>query len=92
MSRPDDTRIDRIRRQTDLVRLISKYVVLTQAGSFWTSACPFHDDHASCFVVNPESGTFVCTECGQSGDCFAFVEQFDGVNFVTAGEIVERGA
>ena len=73
-----------VRRETDIVELVSETVELRPRGRELWGRCPFHDDHDPSFKVNPEFGTWRCWSCGLKGDAFDFVMQRDKLEFPDA--------
>ncbi len=66
---------------------------LKRAGALWVACCPFHDEKTPSFKVDPRRGTWHCYgSCGTGGDVLSFVEQFDGVAFSDALELLAAQA
>src|ERR1043166_5751248 len=57
------TFIDDLRRQADIVRVISDYVTLKKKGANWMACCPFHQEKTPSFSVNPSKNIFYCFGC-----------------------------
>jgi DNA primase len=82
------TFIDDLRRQTDIVRLISDYVTLKKKGANWMACCPFHQEKTPSFSVSPAKDIFYCFSCGKGGSVFSFVMEMEHVEFPDAVRIV----
>jgi DNA primase len=81
--------IDDLRRQADIVRIVSDYVSgLKKKGANWMACCPFHQEKTPSFSVNPSKGIFYCFGCGKGGSAFNFVMELEGVPFPEAVRIV----
>lgn len=80
--------IDDLKRQADIVRLISDYVPLKKKGANWMACCPFHGEKTPSFSVNPAKGIFYCFGCGKKGSAFNFVMEIERVSFPEAIRIV----
>jgi DNA primase len=80
--------IDDLRRQADIVRLISDYVSLKKKGANWMACCPFHQEKTPSFSVNPSKGIFYCFGCGKGGSVFNFVMELESVPFPEAVRMV----
>lgn len=80
--------IEEIRFRNDVVDVVGSYLTLKRAGSTFKALCPFHKEKTPSFHVNPERQIFHCFGCGVGGDVFGFVMQYEGVDFVTAAEIL----
>ena len=74
-----------IQRKVDIIR---DYVPLTQRGKNYFGICPFHDDHNPSMSVSPEKGVYKCFVCGNAGNVFNFVMEYEKVSFYEAVKIV----
>ena len=82
--------VERIKRETDIVKTVSSYVALTRKGrSFW-GCCPFHNEKTPSFHVEPERQIYKCFGCGAGGDVINFVMEVKGLTFVET--VQELGA
>jgi DNA primase len=79
--------IERVRNASDIVDVIGGYVPLKRAGTNFQALCPFHKEKTPSFNVNPQKQFFHCFGCNKGGDVFAFVQNFEAVDF---GEAVKR--
>ena len=82
------TFIDDLRRQSDIVRVISDYVPLKKKGANWMACCPFHQEKTPSFSVNPAKDIFFCFGCQKGGSIFNFVMEMERVTFPEAVRIV----
>ena len=78
--------IESVRNAGDIVRVVSDYVPLKQAGARLKGLCPFHQEKTPSFSVDPNAQLFYCFGCQTGGDLFKFVMLYDKVGF---GEAVE---
>jgi len=77
--------IEEIKARTDLADLVSSYgVKMRRSGSSYMACCPFHQDKTPSFSIQPDKGFYHCFSCGESGDCFKFVQRQEGLSFVEA--------
>lgn len=82
---------EEIKRQYDLVNLVSQYVKLKRVGKNYVGLCPFHGEKTPSFTVNPEKQIFKCFGCGASGDVVSFYMKIKGLDFRSALlELAER--
>ena len=80
--------LEEIKRQADIVQVISQRVRLTKAGSGWMAACPFHLDKAMTFHVFTDSQNWRCFgDCATGGNAIHFVMRFESLTF---GEAADR--
>lgn len=82
-----DRDIEYVLEQTDIVELISSYLVLKKAGREYVGVCPFHSDSNPSFAVNREKGVYFCRGCNASGNVLTFLNKMEGLEF---REAVER--
>ncbi len=80
--------IDDLRRQADIVRVISDYVTLKKKGANWMACCPFHQEKSPSFSVSPSKDIFYCFGCAKGGSVFNFVMELERVSFPEAVRIV----
>jgi DNA primase len=59
--------------QADLVRIVSKYVLLEESRRHLKGRCPFHKDMATSMLVYAEKNLFQCFGCGKGGGPVEFV-------------------
>ena len=92
MPRYADTDKERVREAVDMVDLVSKRTELRRAGAdHYTGLCPFHEERTPSFGISPSKKVFHCFGCGKSGDCFNFVMETEGLDFVGSLEaLAER--
>ncbi len=79
---------ERVREQTDIVRILSDYVALRKRGSNYIALCPFHQERTPSFAVHPVKQIFKCFGCGIGGDVFKFVMQIEGCSWWEAVRLV----
>lgn len=77
-----------IQRKANIVDIIRDYVPLIQRGKNYFGICPFHDDHNPSMSVSPEKGVYKCFVCGNAGNVFNFVMEYEKVSFYEAVKIV----
>jgi len=76
--------LEQIRAASDIVDVIGSYLPLKRAGSNFVALCPFHKEKTPSFNVNPHRQIFHCFGCHKGGDVFAFVKEFENVDFPEA--------
>ncbi|MBC7933060.1 MAG: DNA primase [Rubrivivax sp.] len=86
------TFIDDLRRQADIVRVVSDYVSVKKKGTNWMACCPFHQEKSPSFSVSPSKDIFYCFGCGKGGSVFNFVMEMERVTFPEAIRIVAEKA
>lgn len=83
---------EKIKERLGIVDVISAYVKLEKAGSSMKARCPFHNEKTPSFSVSPSRGTYYCFGCGNKGDIFSFVQEFEGVDFPGALRVLGERA
>ncbi|MCD7974379.1 MAG: DNA primase [Phascolarctobacterium sp.] len=79
---------ERVRDSTDIVEVISNYVVLKKRGRNFWGCCPFHGEKTPSFAVNPEKNMFYCFGCHVGGDVFNFIMKSENCSFIEAIKIL----
>lgn len=73
--------IAEVKLKTDIVSVIGERIELKKAGRNFKAVCPFHSEKTPSFMVSPELQIYKCFGCQASGDVFAFLEQYEGMEF-----------
>lgn len=76
--------IEKIKREIDIVQVISQYVSLQKVGSSYRGLCPFHSEKTPSFHVNPTLKLYHCFGCGASGDVIKFIQEIEHLSFQEA--------
>jgi DNA primase len=84
--------IERVREATDIVSLVSDHVQLKKTGRTWKARCPFHQEKTPSFHVNPDRQIFKCFGCGEGGDVFRFLMEFEKLSFPESVELLANRA
>jgi DNA primase len=84
----DDTFLERLKFNNDIVSIIGKYVTLNQKGKTHWGNCPFHSEKTPSFAVNGLEQYYHCFGCGESGDVIKFIEKLESVDFMSAVKIL----
>jgi len=79
-----DNSRERVRAASDIVDIVGSYVPLKKAGASFVALCPFHKEKSPSFHVNPHRQIFHCFGCGKGGDVFAFVMEYESLDFPEA--------
>jgi len=80
--------IERVREASDIAAIVSEHVQLKRTGRVWKALCPFHKEKTPSFVVNPDRQIFKCFGCGEGGDVFRFLMEFEKLSFPEAVELL----
>lgn len=80
----EQEKIEEIKRQTDIVDLISQYFPLKKLGKNYRALCPFHSEKTPSFYVSPEKGIFYCFGCKKGGNAINFLMEYEKMDFPTA--------
>lgn len=87
---PEDI-IANVRDTANIVDVISEHVALKKTGKNFTGLCPFHADTKPSFTVSEEKQIFHCFGCGQGGNVFSFLMQYNNLSFPEAvGFLAQR--
>lgn len=84
----DKQLISEIKNSVNIVDVIGEVVQLIKAGRNFLGLCPFHGEKTPSFNVVEDKQFYHCFGCGRSGDVFKFIEDYRGVSFMEAVQIV----
>ena len=88
----DKEQIAEIKNSVNIVEIIGEVVSLSKAGHNYLGLCPFHGEKTPSFNVVEDKQFYHCFGCGRSGDVFKFIEEYQGVTFMDAVQIVSEKA
>ena len=88
----DKQLISEIKNSVNIVDVIGEVVQLTKAGRNFLGLCPFHGEKTPSFNVVEDKQFYHCFGCGKSGDVFKFIEDYRGVSFMEAVQIIGEQA
>lgn len=89
--RYEEDLIEEIREKNDIVDVISGYVSLKKKGSSWFGLCPFHNEKSPSFSVSRDKQMYYCFGCGQGGNVYTFLMEYNRLSFVEAlSELASR--
>ncbi len=80
--------INTVRQRADIVQVIGKYLQVQKQGKDYVSLCPFHDDHSPSMHISPDKQIYKCFVCGEGGNVFTFVQNYEHISFPEAVERV----
>lgn len=80
----EQEKIEEIKRQTDIVDVIGKYVQLKKMGRNFRGLCPFHAEKNPSFYVNPEKNIYYCFGCKKGGNAISFLMEYEKLDFPDA--------
>ena len=86
----DQDRITELRNKLNIVDVISSYIPLTKKGRNYFGLCPFHDDHSPSLSVSPDKQIYKCFVCGESGNVFNFVMNYEHISFPEAVNLLAK--
>ncbi len=88
----EQSTIDMVLKQVDIVQIVSHYVSLTKRGKDYIGICPFHDDTSPSFHVSRERQICKCFSCNEGGNAISFIRKMEKCDFKTAyNKVVELG-
>src|SRR5271169_4691191 len=76
--------LEQVRAANDIVDVIGASLPLKRAGANFVALCPFHREKTPSFSVNPQRQIFYCFGCHKGGDVFAFIREYESVDFPEA--------
>lgn len=78
--------VEEVRNRNDIVDVISGYVALKKKGSNYFGLCPFHNEKSASFSVSRDKQMYYCFGCGNGGNIFTFLMQYNNDSFLEAVE------
>jgi DNA primase len=75
---------EEIKKQLDIVDVISEYLSLKREGSNYKAVCPFHPDRNPSLYVSPSKQIWKCFGCGKGGDVIKFVAEYENLTYFEA--------
>ena len=73
--------LEALRAHADIVDVIGHYLPLHRQGRIYKALCPFHDDHDPSMQIRPDRQIYKCFVCGNGGDVFSFVQNYEKITF-----------
>ena len=80
--------IEEIKNNANIVEVIGDVISLQKAGRNHLGLCPFHGEKTPSFNVVEDKQFYHCFGCGRSGDVFKFIEEYQGVSFMEAVQLL----
>lgn len=80
----EQEKIEEIKRRSDIVDVIGRYVQLKKLGRNYRGLCPFHSEKNPSFYVNPEKGIYYCFGCKKGGNAVNFLMEYEKIDFPDA--------
>ena len=82
------TLVEQIKEKLSITDVVSSYLKIEKAGGNYKAICPFHNEKSPSFFISPSRSSYYCFGCGAKGDIFSFVEQFEGLDFKGALQVL----
>lgn len=68
-----------LKEQLPIIDVISQFVPIKPAGTYWKGSCPFHSEKDASFTVSPDKQIFYCFGCHASGDVIGFIAKLENL-------------
>ncbi len=78
--------LEELKSRCDIVDIVGRFVPLKKNGREFSGCCPFHHEKTPSFYVYPETQSYHCFGCKESGDVIKFVSKYDNLGFVDSVE------
>lgn len=65
------------------------YHSFKQSGKTISALCPFHEEKTASFVMYPETHSYHCFGCNESGDSYTLVMKTQNMTFLQAKEFCQ---
>ncbi|MEH2460481.1 DNA primase [Nostoc sp.] len=73
--------IEEVKLRSDIVDVVSEYVVLRKRGKDFVGLCPFHDEKSPSFTVSQTKQMYYCFGCQAGGNAIKFVMELGKRSF-----------
>ena len=83
---------ENIKNRLTVDEVISSYIPIQSNGSNYRCVCPFHKEKSPSLIISPQKGIWHCFGCGQGGDIFRFVEEYEHISKSDALQILAKKA
>lgn len=80
--------IEKLKRETDIVKVVGHYTKLTKRGHEFIGQCVAHNDNNASMTVSPQKGFVHCFACGFHADIVDFIREVEGLDFIKAAEFL----
>lgn len=77
-------KIEEIKDRSDIVEVISEYVILKKRGANFIGLCPFHNEKTPSMSISPAKNIWHCFGCHEGGGVIDFVMKVENISFVAA--------
>jgi DNA primase len=84
--------IEEVLHKTDIVQVISEYVLLKKRGRNYFGICPFHQEDTPSFSVSPDKQIFYCFGCNAGGNALKFLMLKEGISYPEAIRMIATKA
>ena len=74
--------------EVSIIDVVKDRVALVKRGKNYYCSCPFHNEKTPSMVLYPETNSYYCFGCHESGNSLKFIEKFDNVNNFQAKQIL----
>ena len=79
-----DDFVSRVRDNSDILTVASRYVSFVRKGNRYWACCPFHSEKTPSFTVDPLKGFYHCFGCGAGGNVFKFIAEMEHISYFDA--------
>lgn len=66
-----------VKSRVSILDVVSEYVALKRAGTYYKGNCPIHAERTPSFTVSPHRGIYYCFGCSKGGDAIAFLAEVE---------------
>lgn len=85
-----DQFVARVRDNSDILSVASRYVTFTRKGNRYWACCPFHSEKTPSFTVDPGKGFYHCFGCGVGGNVFNLIAGLEHISYFDAVKLQAR--
>ncbi|MGD1997813.1 MAG: DNA primase [Candidatus Dependentiae bacterium] len=80
-----------LKTQVPIMDVVTRYVRLKPAGTYYKGSCPFHQEATASFTISPDKQIFYCFGCQASGDVISFIARTENIGqWDAAQQLIEE--
>lgn len=77
-----------LKERVSILDVVSEYVSLKPAGSYWKGLSPFKDEKTPSFTVSPARGIYYCFSTAHGGDVIDFISKVENCTPIEAAQLI----
>lgn len=84
MAKLSEEFINQLKEANPIVDVFNSYAELKKRGRIYVCCCPFHVEKTPSCTIYPDTHSFYCFGCGESGDVITLLMKMDDLSYMNA--------